>query len=88
MLDRFIKRWSGVTLIGLGVIAIGLAVAGYYRLLPPPFSLPARLDDVIGPTRLTFTAQVLALLGLLLMAWGAALIRHFRREREVGPFAA
>lgn len=39
MLDKFIERWSGYTLIIIGLVAISASVAGYFYLLPPPFSM-------------------------------------------------
>lgn len=82
LLDTFIERWLGRTLIVLGLIAMGFAVAGYYQLLPRPFSRPHRFDNAFGMPRLTFAAQTLGIAGLAAVACGAKLVRYFRRELE------
>ena len=72
MLDEFIERWSGNTLIALGVVAVAVSVAGYVSLLPPPFSRRPELAHVItiGTSRWTFPSQMFGLCGMLCIIWG------------------
>ena len=82
MLDEYIERWSGYTLIGIGLAAIAVSAAGYFYLLPPPFSMrpePAHVF-MIGPARWTFASQMFGLCGLLCIIWGRGINAYFRRD--------
>lgn len=83
MLDAFIERWSGYTLILIGVVAIAASAAGYFYLLPPPFSMRPELAHIIvigGPERWTITSQILGYGGLLCIWAGAYISAYFRRD--------
>ena len=78
MLDEFIEHWSGYTLITLGVIGVVVSAAGYFYLLPPPFSMRPELAYVItmGPKR----SQMFGGCGLLCVIWGRGILAYFRRD--------
>lgn len=82
MLDEFIERWSGYALIALGVLGVLVSVAGYFFLLPPPFSMRPELAHAVEreALRWTFTSQMLGLFGLLCILWGRSILAYFRRD--------
>jgi len=83
VLDEFIERWSGYTLIALGVVGVLVSVAGYFFLLPPPFSMrPERAQTIVlgGEERWTFLSQMLWYDGILFILSGARIIAYFRRD--------
>jgi len=83
VLDEFIERWSGYTLIAIGVIAIAVSAAGYFYLLPPPFSMhPERARTIVlgGEERWTIMSQMFLYLGLFCLWGGVYSIRYFRRD--------
>ena len=84
VLDKFIERWSGYTLLILGVLAIAASAAGYFYLLPPPFSMRPELAHVIviGPRRWTILSQLLGYDGMFFVLSGSSVLAHFRRERR------
>ena len=83
MLDEFIERWSGYTMIIIGVAAIAVSAAGYFYLLPPPFSMQPELVHVIvigRSPRWTFLSEMLGYDGILFILSGARTIAYFRRD--------
>lgn len=82
MLDAFIERWSGYTLIIIGVVAVAVSAGGYFYLLPPPFSMRPELAHVVEreALRWTFTSQMLGGCGLLCIIWGRGILGYFRRD--------
>jgi len=83
VLDEFIERWSGYTLITLGVVGVAVSAAGYFSLLPPPFSLRPELAHVFvidPPGRWTFTAQMFGGFGILCVIWGSSIVAYFHRD--------
>ena len=88
MLDRFIERWSGPTLLAAGAIGILLSLGGAFDLLPPPLSVPAAdFRRTLTPHPVTFVAQMLGYGGMFLVTIGATITRHFRRERQAARTA-
>jgi hypothetical protein len=83
VLDEFIERWSGYTLIIIGVVAIAASAAGYFYLLPPPFSMRPELAHVIvigGSKRWTIMSQMLGYGGLFCLWGGGYTIAYFRQD--------
>jgi hypothetical protein len=81
LIDDVIERWGGQLITGLGLIAIGVSIGGYYRILPAPLSAPIFPENCIGCRRLTFVSMVLLYGGFVLVLVGVRIWQHFRDER-------
>ena len=85
-LDDFVERWSGIALLVLGGALVVVGFAGYFDLLPPPFSQTPGQRFVRGPGFST-AAQLCSLGGLFLVITGWRIHRHFVKERADAPTA-
>jgi hypothetical protein len=85
-LDSFIERWSGIVLVTLGVVLIAIGLAGYFDVLPPPFSQTRGQRLLRGPG-FSDTAYMCWLSGLFVVLTGWRIHRHFVKERADAPTA-
>lgn len=80
--DAMVERFGGFVLLAIGIVALGVAVAGYYRVLPPPLSAPIFPARCMGCNQLTFLASILLRAGVICIGGGIVAIPHNRRNRD------
>jgi hypothetical protein len=82
--DLIVERYAITTLFLVGVLSLGVAEAGYYRYLPPPWSAPVFPPRCLGCQQLTALASVFQLLGVLSIGLGFRLVvpRLLARRRD------
>jgi hypothetical protein len=79
--DLVVRHYGGHVLLCVGVLAFGVSLAGYYRLLPPPFSAPIFPRRCIGCDQLTFLSWVLLRASFPIVFGGLLALPSNRRNR-------
>jgi hypothetical protein len=80
--DSLVERHGGHVLLAIGVVALGVAAAGYQRVLPAPFSAPQFPPRCLGCEQLTSLSRSLVTIGIFCIGAGIRALPYNRRNRE------